>query len=103
MNFIRLDYSPATGQFKYCAFQQAIDLGNGFVNLWSSVNPERASRFVDCMIEKYPGLATPEGVKPTLLVLKTEIFEFVELELQNTLTQLKGLNRHRSQTYTHGS
>lgn len=91
---IRLEYSPTTGQFKLAKISDKPDIENGFNSIGSFVNAERARRFTEFAIAKYPSLAIDQAEEyPSIDLLKKDLLHFLGEEIRL-------LNEHMSASFT---
>lgn len=75
---IRLEYSPNEGKFNQAQATDPIQVAKGYRTLCCFVNAERASRFTDAIINKYPELNSSGGQSfPSFSIIRDELQQFI--------------------------
>ena len=90
---IRLEYSSIEGKFNQAQATDKIDTAKGYQTLCCFINSERALRFTQAVLEKYPQLnSCAEQSFPAFSVMKDELYRFVQEDVQL-------LEQHMNKTY----
>jgi hypothetical protein len=96
----RLEYSQLLGKFNQANTLDTIDITNGYKTICSLIDVERANRFIVEMNIRYPQLntSTPHPI-PTLLEIKSEIFQFIKRDIQLLEQEMDKCFRRRSKLF----
>ena len=90
---IRLEYSPLLGQFNQAKANDRPDEAKGFKTLCCFVSSDRAARFIEAVVRKFPVLDGHGATQfPALQEIKTELLHFIEEDV-------KLLQQHMSSTF----
>lgn len=90
---IRLEYSPIEGKFNQAQATDHIQIAKGYKTLCCFVNAERASRFTNAIINKYPELNSPTGQPfPSFSIMRDELQQFI-------VEDVAMLEQHMSNSY----
>lgn len=98
---IRLEYSPSTGQFNQIKDHDKSEIDAGFNVIGRFVNAERARRFTEFAIHKYPALAIEEANEyPSMEQLKKELLYFLGEEIRLLNEEMSKSYERRKAIYT---
>ena len=89
----RLEYSPTEGKFNQAQPEDQQDVARGYKTLCCFVNVERASRFTEAILIKYPELSSVTSKPfPSFSQMKDEVYQFLAEDI-------KILEQHMSATF----
>lgn len=90
---IRLEYSETEGKFNQAQAADPTDVAKGYKTLCCFVAVERATRFTDAVLIKYPELSSGTGQSfPSFSAMKDELYQFVAEDIRL-------LEQHMNTTY----
>lgn len=79
----RLEYSPTEGKFNQAQPIDQQNVARGYKTLCCFVNVERASRFTDAILIKYPELSSCTGQSfPSFSQMKDELYQFLAEDIK---------------------
>lgn len=96
----RLEYSEQFGKFNQAQALDATDHTNGYKTICSSIDVERANRFIVEMNLRYPQLSKDQPHSPpSLKEIKAEIFQFIKRDIQLLEQEMDKKFRRRSKLF----
>lgn len=97
---IRLEYSVAEGKFKQVPETDRTNSAKGYKTLCCFLLEERATRFTQAMLIKYPQLnSRGSQCYPSLLTLREEVYEFVKEDMKVMEEQMNRIYKRRVQLF----
>lgn len=97
----RLEYSPTEGKFNQAQPEDQQDVARGYKTLCCFVNVERANRFTDAILIKYPELSSGTGKPfPPFSIMKDELYQFLAEDIKVLEEHMNTTFKRRVQLFT---
>lgn len=97
---IRLEYSPIEGKFKQAQATDQTDISKGYRMLFCFVQAERATRFTQAILIKYPELNDNSKPYPLFTTMRDELHQFITEDVKLLEEQMNTTYKRRSELFS---